>query len=94
MKRFAAMVGIGLLLLVGCGKETSTPGADQPPVSSGNYFYDLSDPQAGCTTGKHVYSSLKDLCRGLQDDGANHSCALQARKDKFAAANCTGRFNG
>lgn len=98
MKRFAATVGIGMILLVaGCGKDTGTgSGTDNqnspnnPPSPDSSFTYELTEN--GCTTGKHVFRSHADLCRGLGDDGANHNCALQQRKDYFEAQQCAGRF--
>lgn len=46
----------------------------------------------GCETGEHSFSSLQELCEGLQDEDLNNSCARSLREEYFESQNCTGDF--
>lgn len=98
MQRFAAVAALALLLLVSCGEEVGTgngpvagAGIGGGGTSSGSSFtYELTEN--ACSTGKHVFNDKDSLCKGLQDDGANHFCARGLRADYFRSANCRGTF--
>lgn len=45
---------------------------------SEDYQYEFS--VNGCSTGKHSFSSKDDYCKALQDDGLNHGCAKDIRR--------------
>ena len=73
----------GLMLvsfnLVACGS-----------VDLKDYSYDYT--VNGCATGNHHFSSVEELCKGLQDDKLNNDCAYGFREQKFKQSGCSGEF--
>lgn len=51
------------------------------------FTYTLEDN--GCSTGTQVFSTIEDMCKGLQNNTLNNNCALEVRED-FFKKNCTG----
>lgn len=43
-----------------------------------------------CSTGAQVFSTVEQMCQGLQDNTLNNNCALELRED-FFAKNCAGK---
>lgn len=60
-----------------------TDGVNDENSSTSTISYEYEFNNNGCSTGKHVSSSLLELCTTLQNDALNHGCALQERKDYF-----------
>jgi hypothetical protein len=59
---------------------------------SKSYNYTFQDDTAGCETGKKVFSSFEEMCKQLQSDSYNSSCALKPRMDFFTSEGCAGTF--
>ncbi len=75
-----------LLAVAACGAKSS--GGNKSPAETNQFSSPLSysfseKDESPCKTGKQSYSSLKDLCMGLQDDGKNNSCAVISRLERF-----------
>jgi hypothetical protein len=51
------------------------------------FNYTLVDDN-GCSTGTQVFSSIEDMCNGLQNNTLNNNCSLELRED-FFKKNCT-----
>jgi hypothetical protein len=87
--RFLGLAALLVLLGAGCGKSTGTESAAETATTS--YRYDFND--SGCDTGTHVFSTLTDVCAGLQNEALNHSCAVAERENAFYKYwNCPGTF--
>jgi hypothetical protein len=65
---------------------------DAAPAASKieSYSYELSESVngVGCTTGKQTFSSRRELCEGLKNDGLNQNCALSSRQELFENYSC------
>ncbi len=44
----------------------------------------------GCSTGSQVFTSIEEMCSGLQNNTLNNKCALELREDHFKK-NCAGK---
>ncbi len=64
--------------------------AGENVTNSFNYSYEMNGPD--CSTGRHVFYSLTELCRCLQDEELNNFCARQDRQSAFVS-HCDGQFN-
>jgi hypothetical protein len=49
-------------------------------------MYELSEN--GCATGKHYFTSRKELCAGLKDEELNNGCAPSIREKMSQANHC------
>ena len=67
--------------LSACGSKDDT--------TTTSLSYDFTEN--GCKTGSHTFSSLAELCTGLQTDALNNGCALGLRQDEFKGR-CSGTF--
>ena len=82
------------VFLVSCGKEAMP--WDQPiqvqsvaPAEPVDYSYELATKK--CTTGKHQFDTLIEVCEALKNNDLNKGCALEERKELFDTS-CPGSF--
>jgi hypothetical protein len=74
------ILSLGLALgAFGCGSSTT-----ENKSESMSYELELN----GCSTGKHTFGSLRELCQGLKRGDLNRGCALSMRRQYFEAKNC------
>jgi hypothetical protein len=78
MKWVVSAVIIGLAVM-GCSKSEKKE----------SISYDFTEN--GCPTGNKTFSSVAEMCKGLQDDELNNHCAEASREAHFKQ-NCSGSF--
>jgi transposase-like protein len=101
MTKAIIMVGMLTLTVAACSKSGSgtRKGGDSSPQSpaqsplqndksnvktdSLSFEFEIN----GCKTGKHVFNSRDELCKGLQNNTLNNNCAVDMRAD-FFQTNC------
>lgn len=81
-------------LLVSCGKEAmpwepSIQVQAVTPAEPVDYSYELKTKK--CTTGKHQFDTLIEVCQALKDNELNNECALEEREKLFHTS-CPGSF--
>lgn len=72
-----------------CTAAGSAVAIEKPEPSSPLSYPSL--PGQGCTTGEHSFSTLEEMCQGLQSDSLNHYCAEDYRRRLFEKM-CPGGF--
>lgn len=81
-------------LFISCGKET-VPWQTQiqvqslTPAEPVDYTYELETKS--CSTGKHQYDTLIEICEALKNNKLNNNCALEERENLFVSS-CPGDF--
>jgi len=80
----------GLFLLASCGENNFGAGTAGGGLAA--FSYELRDEDEGCTTGRHSFENLNDMCRGLRSDSLNDGCAPLERERHFLDNKCPGRF--
>lgn len=65
----------GIAVIASCGVSHSSDDSASSNNSSLSYQYSYN----GCETGKHTFSSEKELCDGLVNESLNKNCASEIR---------------
>lgn len=60
------------------------------PAELEPFTYQLLDED--CSTGRHEFHTLREICEALRDDELNQSCAAEERENLFVTAECSGDF--
>lgn len=82
------------ILFVSCGKEAmpweqSIQVQSVKPAEPVDYSYELQSQK--CTTGKHEFDTLIEVCEALKNNDLNNDCALEEREKLFSTS-CPGSF--
>lgn len=59
------------------------------PIGPAQFVYEINENS--CTTGKHEFFYLIQMCDNLLDNSINNNCALEERRDVFNES-CDGDF--
>lgn len=84
--RILSLSTITIALLFACGiKEEAKKESTSDSLA---YRYDIN----GCDTGSHSFGSKEELCKGLENQKLNNSCATDMRAQTFKRLGCPGEF--
>lgn len=75
-----------LFLLSACGKNNSKPQAQVDLKTTSEFAQNFNYEYTGknnCSTKKQNFTSLEDLCSGLQNNNLNNNCAIDSRRSYF-----------
>jgi len=78
-----------LLLLITISVSACGSSKTDTQNSQTNLTYDYTEND--CKTGSHSFSSLTELCNGLENIQLNNGCAYDLRKSDFLSR-CSGAF--
>jgi hypothetical protein len=104
MKKLLLLAGamvVGASWLVACAPPSSPSkmairksglGPNGEKVTETFKYGSFKDEAAKCETGEQKFTSLAELCEGLQNDTLNKSGAEKARAEEFVSRKCEGEF--
>src|SRR5665213_1101371 len=95
MRLFIVTTATLAMTLTACdrGGGSTTPAPAKLTQLSYHFVVNGCDTEEHAFTGLEAQDALQQLCDGLQDENANHSCARSERHEMFDVNNCSGGLN-